>query len=140
MMTAEIERFLSGPAPYSSGNPVGTVRPSYPTAEQELAAALEGTAPRLAHDVAGLLGPHRTAELAQVIRRAVAVGIRRRGEQTAAEVVAGAYELLVAGLDQVTDGTTSDDESPLVLCGEPVGRWLCPHFKPCPNHPAADRG
>ena len=112
MMTAEIERFLSGPAPYSSGNPVGTVRPSYPTAEQELASALEGTAPRLAHDVAGLLGPHRTAELAQVIRRAVAVGIRRRGEQTTAELVAGAYDLLIDGLNQVTDGcSTSEVES-----------------------------
>ena len=113
-MTIEIEdaalaRFLAGPAPYGSGSPVPPARITYPTAEQELSTALEGTAPRLAHDVAEMLGPHRTAELAKVIRRAVAVGIRRRAEQTTAELVAGAYDLLVTGLDQVTDGCTTSE-------------------------------
>jgi hypothetical protein len=134
-MTLEIEdaalaRFIDGPAPYSSGNPV----PSYQTAQQELAAAFEGQAPHFSKTIADRLGPTTTAELAQVIRRAVAVGIRRRADQMAADRLAGAYDLLVAGLDQVTDGCTTPETEQLVLCGEPVGRWLCPHFKPCPTH------
>lgn len=112
----EVERFLSGPAPYGSGNPVPAERPRYRTAEQELADALEGQAPRLAHDVAELLGPARTARLAQTVRRAVAVGIRRRAEQETAERVAGMYDLLVDGLNQITECTTSEDEQPAARC------------------------
>ena len=83
----------------------------YLTAEQELAAALEGQAPALAREVAGLIGPGRTVNLARAISRAVAVGIRRRGEQATAELVAGAYDLLVDGLNQITECTTSEDEN-----------------------------
>jgi len=95
---AALERFLSGPAPYSSSNAVPDERPHYLTAEQELAAALEGQGPRLAHDVADLLGPERTARLAQVVRRAVAVGIKRRADQETADRLHGVYELLEDGL------------------------------------------
>lgn len=34
---------------------------------------------------------------------------------------------------QAADPT--EQAPPLVLCGAPIGRWLCPHFRPCPNHP-----
>jgi hypothetical protein len=71
------------------------------TAEQELAAALEGQAPRLARTVAEKLSPLQTAELTQAIRRAVAVGIRRRAEQEAADRLAGVYAQLVDGLAHV---------------------------------------
>lgn len=108
-MTIEIEdaalaRFLDGPAPYSSGT-----RTVVPTAGEELAAALEGQAPRLSKLVFDRLGPAHTAELAQVVRRAVAVGIRRRAEEQVRDQLAGAYELLVTGLDQVTDGCTTPE-------------------------------
>lgn len=79
------------------------------TAVEELAAALEGQAPALARSVAEKIGPLLTVNLAQAIGRAVAVGINRRAEQRTAEVVAGAYELMVAGLDQVTDGCTTPE-------------------------------
>lgn len=109
-MTIEIEdaalaRFLAGPAPYGSGDP----HPGYQTAREDLADALEGQAPRLSRLVFDRLGPAHTAELAQVIRRAVAVGIRRRADERTAELVAGAYDLLLAGLDQVTDGCTTPE-------------------------------
>lgn len=81
----------------------------YPTAEQELANALEGQAPTLARELAGLLGPVRTVKLAQAIGRAVAVGINRRAERRTADLVAGAYDLMVAGLDQVTDGCSTPE-------------------------------
>lgn len=108
-MTIEIEdaalaRFLEGPAPHGSGEPSG-----FTTAREELAAALEGQAPRLSRLVFDRLGPAHTAELAQVVRRAVAVGIRRRADLEVRESLAGAYELLVAGLDQVTDGCTTPE-------------------------------
>lgn len=109
-MTIEIEdaalaRFLAGPAPYSSG--IRTAKPL--TAGEELALALEGQAPRLSKLVFDRLGPAHTAELAQVIRRAVAVGIRRRADQEVTDRLAGAYDLLVSGLDQVTDGCTTPE-------------------------------
>lgn len=106
---AALERFLSGPAPYGSGNPA----PTYQTAQQDLADALEGQAPHFSKTIATEAGPMHTAELAKVIRRAVAVGIRRRAEQETADRMHGAYELLVAGLNQVTDGcSTPEDEGP----------------------------
>jgi hypothetical protein len=71
------------------------------TAEQELADALEGQAPRLAHAVAEKLSPAQTAELAQVIRRAVAVGIRRRADKETAERLLGLYDLMAEGLEVV---------------------------------------
>lgn len=115
-MTLQIEdaalaRYVAGPAPYSSGNPVPDERPRFKTAEQELADALEGQAPRLAHDVAALLGPERTARLAQVVHRAVAVGIRRRAEQETADRLIGVRDLLFEGLNQITECTTSEDET-----------------------------
>lgn len=70
----------------------------YPTAEQELANALEGQAPTLARELAGLLGPVRTVKLAQAIGRAVAVGINRRAEVALADRMHGLYELLEDGL------------------------------------------
>lgn len=108
-MTMEIEdvalaRLLDGPAPYSSGEPV-----NFQSARDELAEALEGQGPRLSQLVFDRLGPAQTAQLAQVIRRAVAVGIRRRSAADARVVVAGAYDLLVSGLDQVTDGYTNPE-------------------------------
>lgn len=109
----------------------------YPTAEQELATALEGQAPMLARELAGLLGPVRTVKLAQAIGRAVAVGINRRADAELADRMHGLYVVLEDGLQKVDP----DCEAPeLVLCGQPVGRWLCPRFKPCPDHPEADRG
>ncbi|MET9313802.1 hypothetical protein ABZX12_18475 [Kribbella sp. NPDC003505] len=106
-MTIEIEdaalaRFLAGPAPYRTGEPT-----RFTTAQEELAAALEGQAPRLSKLVFDRLGPAQTAELAQVIRRAVAVGIRRRADERVQQLVSGAYDLLVDGLNQVTDGCTT---------------------------------
>lgn len=89
----------------------------YTTAEQELANALEGTAPRLAHDVAELLGPYRTVELARVVRRAVAVGIRRRAEQELAERLTGLYDVLASGLDQVTDGCATPEDEQAAIRG-----------------------
>lgn len=84
----------------------------WPTAQQELAAALEGQAPRLSKTLAEKLGPAQTAELAQVIKRAVAVGIRRRAEVELTDRLTGLYAVLADGLDQVTDGcTTADDEA-----------------------------
>lgn len=111
-MTMEIEdvalaRLLDGPAPYGSGEPT-----NFQSAREELALALEGQAPRLSRLVFDRLGPAHTAELAQVIRRAVAVGIRRRADQEVNDRLAGAYDLLVTGLDQVTDGcATPEDEA-----------------------------
>lgn len=108
-MTIEIEdaalaRFLEGPAPHGSGEASG-----FTTAREELAAALEDQAPRLSKLVFDRLGPAHTAELAQVVRRAVAVGIRRRAQEQLQERLEGAYDLLVAGLDQVTDGCTTPE-------------------------------
>lgn len=108
-MTIEIEdvalaRFLEGPAPYGSGE-----RTVVPTAGDELAAALEGQAPRLSRLVFDRLGPAHTAELAQVVRRAVAVGIKRRADRETADRLTGLQDLLVAGLDQVTDGCTTPE-------------------------------
>lgn len=108
-MTIEIEdaalaRFLEGPAPHGSGEPT-----NFQTAREELAAALEGQAPRLSRLVFDRLGPAHTAELAQVIRRAVAVGIKRRADEQVRESLAGAYDLLATGLDQVTDGCTTPE-------------------------------
>lgn len=73
----------------------------YPTAEQELATALEGQAPTLARELAGLLGPVRTVKLAQAIGRAVAVGIKRRADAELAERMHGLYAVLEDGLEKV---------------------------------------
>jgi hypothetical protein len=76
---------VTAPGPYEAKIP-RTDAPAggYPTAEQELANALEGQAPTLARELAGLLGPVRTVKLAQAIGRAVAVGINRRVASTGA--------------------------------------------------------
>lgn len=73
----------------------------YPTAEQELANALEGQAPTLARELAGLLGPVRTVKLAQAIGRAVAVGINRRADAELADRMHGLYVVLEDGLQKV---------------------------------------
>jgi hypothetical protein len=86
------------------------------TAEQELAAALEGQGPHLAKDLAKELGPDRTARLAQVVRRAVAVGIKRRADEEAAKRIAGAYELLVDGLEHVDPECVSPEAQPARVC------------------------
>lgn len=105
---AALERFLNGPAPAGSGDR----KPTYSTAQQDLAGALEGQGPRLSKLVFDRLGPGHTAELAQVIRRAVAVGIRRRADDEVRDRIVGLQDLLVDGLNQVTDGcTTSEVES-----------------------------
>lgn len=135
---------VTAPGPYEAKiSRADTPAGGYRSAEQELADALEGQAPRLAHDVAGLLGPARTAQLAQVIHRAVAVGIKRRAAQETAVLVSGAYDLLVQGLDQVTDGCTTPEiegEQEIEICWAPYGRgWLCPLPKPCPKHPEVEQ-
>ena len=119
MTDLAIERFLAGPAPYSSGNPPAVDRPRFRTAEQELADALEGQAPRLSKTVAELLGPARTAELAQVVRRAVAVGIRRRADQETAGRLEGVYDMLASGLNQIAPECEAI-EQPTEPC---VHRW-----------------
>lgn len=111
-MTIEIEdaalaRFLDGPAPHGSGKPTG-----FTTAREELALALEGQAPALSKLVFDRLGPAHTAELAQVVRRAVAVGIRRRAAGEVQERLEGAYDLLVEGLNQITDCEAIEDDRP----------------------------
>lgn len=73
----------------------------WPTAQQELAAALEGQAPRLSKTIAEILGPARTAELALVVRRAVAVGIRRRVDQETSDRLECVYDMLASGLNQI---------------------------------------
>lgn len=103
---AATERFLDGPAPYGSGNPVPTTRPRYKTAEQELAEALEGTAPALSNKVAGLIGPTRTLELAKAVRRATDLAVRRH----AAEQLAGALALV----EEAVDGIPAECVSPEV--------------------------
>lgn len=87
----------------------------YRTAEQELADAFEGQAPHLAKELAELLGPARTAKLAQVIHRAVAVGIKRHTDEQLGERLAGLWEVLEDGLrlvepDCVSPEVASDDD------------------------------
>lgn len=53
------------------------VRPHYRTAEQELADALEGTAPALTRIVVDKLGNPRAVELAKAIKRATDLAVRR---------------------------------------------------------------
>lgn len=79
------------------------------TGADELAAALEGQAPMLSRQVAEVLGPLVTVNLARAVRRAVAVGINREAHSRDPEHLADLYELLVAGLDQVTDGCTTPE-------------------------------
>lgn len=52
-------------------------RPHYRTAEQELADALEGTAPALTRLVVEKLGNQRAVELAKAIARATDLAVRR---------------------------------------------------------------
>lgn len=83
----------------------------YPTAEQELATALEDQAPHLALEVAGLLGPVRTVKLAQAVRRAVAVGINRRAELELADRMHGLWTVLEDGLALVEPDCVSPEAS-----------------------------
>jgi hypothetical protein len=84
----------------------------YPTAEQELATALEGQAPTLARELAGLLGPVRTVKLAQAIGRAVAVGINRRAEAELADRMHGLYAVLEDGLQMVEPDCVAPEQEP----------------------------
>lgn len=74
-------------------------RPHYKTAEQELADALEGTAPHLTNVVAGLIGPARTLELAKAIARATDLAVRRH----AFERLEDALVLVEQGLDGIPE-------------------------------------
>ncbi len=56
---------------------VATERPHYRSAEQELADALEGTAPALTRIVVEKLGNQRAVELAKAIARATDLAVRR---------------------------------------------------------------
>lgn len=76
-------------------------RPHYRSAEQELADALEGTAPHLANTVAGLIGPARTAELAKAIARAVSLGVRRYSEIETAERLAALWAIVEQGVEAI---------------------------------------
>ena len=76
-------------------------RPHYRPAEQELADALEGTAPHLANVVAGLVGPARTAELAKAISRAVSIGVRRYSEEETAARLAELWAIVEQGVDAI---------------------------------------
>lgn len=83
-------------------------RGGYKTAEQELAEALEGTAPHLVNIVAGKVGPQRTLELAKAVRRATTLAVRRH----AAEQLAGALALVEQGLDGIpTECVTPEAET-----------------------------
>lgn len=73
----------------------------YRTAEQELADAFEGQAPHLAKELAELLGPSRTAKLAQTIHRAVAVGIKRHAELELTTRLEALWQALEQGLEHV---------------------------------------
>lgn len=84
-------------------------RPNWQTAAEDLADALEGQGPHLAKVIASEIGPKQTAALAQVVRRAVAVGIKRRADQDTADRLTGLQDLLMEGLDQVTDGCTTPE-------------------------------
>lgn len=128
-MTIEIEdaalaRFLDGPAPHGSGEPTG-----FTTAREELALALEGQAPRLSRLVFDRLGPAHTAELAQVVRRAVAVGIRRRLDAELADRMHGLYAVLEDGLEMVEPDCVAPEYPTCVHCGgelhwdEGMGVW-----------------
>lgn len=145
------------PGPYEAKVPRNDPpRGGYRTAEQELADALEGTAPHLTNVVAGLIGPQRTAELAKAIARATDLAVRRH----AFDHLEQALVIVEQGLDGIpAECGTPESVAPwephepapepppapepkpkqVVLCGVDVGRWLCPHFKPCPNH-GGDRG
>lgn len=120
----------------------------YPTAEQELATALEGQAPTLARELAGILGPVRTVKLAQAIGRAVAVGINRRAEAELADRMHGLYAVLEDGLQLVDPECDAPDpelypvDPALCVCGKPIehtladpdsAEWAC-------RVPEADRG
>lgn len=76
---------------------VATERPHYRTAEQELADALEGTAPALTRKVAGLIGNANTVELAKAIARATDLAVRRH----AFEHLEQALILVEQGLEQI---------------------------------------
>jgi hypothetical protein len=104
---------VTAPGPYEAKIPrTDTPAGGYTTAEQELANALEGTAPRLAHDVAELLGPYRTVELARVVRRAVAVGINRRADAEVADRMQGLYVVLEDGLQKVDPDCVAPEAKP----------------------------
>lgn len=83
-------------------------RPHYRSAEQELADALEGTAPHLCNVVAGLIGPGRTVELAKAIARATDLAVRRRADASTAERLAALYELVEAGANGIPDCATDE--------------------------------
>lgn len=83
-------------------------RPHYRTAEQELAAALEGTAPALTKAVAQLCGNAKTVELAKAIARATDLAVRRRADESTAERLAALYELVEAGVDGIPDSATDE--------------------------------
>lgn len=114
-MTAVVAGPYEADIPRNSAPPEG-----YRTAEQELAEALEGQAPHLAHELSLDLGPLRTAKLAQTIRRAVAVGIRRRATQETADRLTGLQDLLFEGLNQMT----ADCEAPEPDERDYVAEWL----------------
>lgn len=96
--------------PYQAKIPrTDTPEGGYRTAEQELADAFEGQAPHLAKELAELLGPARTAKLAQVIHRAVAVGIKRYVDQDVTARLQGLWEVLEEGLHQVDPDCVSPE-------------------------------
>jgi hypothetical protein len=93
-------------------------RPRYRTAEQELADALMGVAPHLAHEVACDLGPARTAQLAKAIDRAVAKAFRDHVDQEVAERLHGLWELVQAGAEGIpAECGTAEEVRACRVCG-----------------------
>jgi hypothetical protein len=112
---------VTTPGPYEAKVPRNDPpRGGYRTAEQELAEALEGTAPHLTRTVAGLIGPQRTAELAKAVARATDLAVRRH----AFEHLAQALVLVEQGLG----GIPAECETP-----ESMAPWE-PH-EPAPEPP-----
>lgn len=104
---------LHAHGPYEAKIPrTDTPAGGYTTAEQELSTALEGTAPHLAKQLAEILGPYRTVELARVVRRAVAVGINRRCDAELADRMQGLYGVLEDGLQKVDPDCVAPEAQP----------------------------
>jgi hypothetical protein len=87
-------------------------RPHYKPAAQELADALEGTAPALAGKLAGDLGPARTAELAKAIARAVSIGVRRYAEHDVAQRLAELQAIVEKGIAMIPPECETPDHAP----------------------------
>lgn len=108
---------VTAPGPYEAKFPRDDrPRGGYKTAEQELAEALEGTAPHPVNVVAGLVGPARTLELAKVVRRATTLAVRRRAAEHLADALA-AVDTAIDGICMCPDYEEAVDGLDLCRCG-----------------------